>query len=100
MQNREGAQIDPRTVTRFCRRHHIRLLSVIHRFDVSHPRARDWDMLVEFERGKSPGKFELLAIEIALTQLAGRRVDLRTLEELRPTTPRKLLDGATPVFVS
>jgi predicted nucleotidyltransferase len=42
----------------------------------------DIDLLVEFEEGKTPGLLKFAEIEIALTQMLGRRVDLRTPAEL------------------
>jgi predicted nucleotidyltransferase len=43
----------------------------------------DIDLLVEFEPGKAPGLLELAGMEIELSQrLGGRRVDLRTPEDL------------------
>ena len=45
----------------------------------------DVDLLVEFEPGKKPGLLGLAAIEEELSALlGGRRVDLRTAEDLSP----------------
>lgn len=66
----------------FCRKHHINRLSLfgsVLRDDFG-PDS-DIDVLVEFEQGHVPG-FSIIAMEEELSQLAGRRVDLRTAGEL------------------
>lgn len=76
--------IDHEALAEFCRRHHIRRLSVFG--SVLKGTARpdsDIDLLVEFEPGKEPGLLKLAGMEIELSQhLGGRRVDLRTPEDL------------------
>lgn len=70
-------------VAEFCRRHHIRRLSLfgsILRDDFG-PES-DVDVLVEFEPGKVPGFFTLSAMQRELAEIVGRRVDLRTPGEL------------------
>jgi len=42
----------------------------------------DVDILVEFEEKKKPGLLGLVGMEIELTEMLGRKVDLRTPEEL------------------
>ena len=67
----------------FCVRHNIRKLSLFG--SVLTPRFRpssDIDVLVEFEPRKGPGYFELAGREIELSDLLGRKVDLRTPEEI------------------
>jgi predicted nucleotidyltransferase len=45
----------------------------------------DVDLLVEFEAGQKPGLLGLAAIEAELSSLIdGRRVDLRTAQDLSP----------------
>jgi predicted nucleotidyltransferase len=76
--------IDRDALAEFCQRHHIRRLSLFG--SVLKGTARpdsDIDLLVEFEPGKAPGLLELAGMEIELSQrLGGRRVDLRTPEDL------------------
>src|SRR3990172_2584275 len=68
----------------FCRRHHIRKLSLFG--SVLRPDFRpdsDVDVLVEFEPGHTPGFFRLFDLEQELGRLlGGRKVDLRTAEDL------------------
>jgi hypothetical protein len=69
---------------RFCERHGIRRLSLFGSSLAGTARTgSDIDLLVEFEPGKKPGLLALSAMEEELSALlAGRRVDLRTPEEL------------------
>ncbi|MFH1716267.1 MAG: nucleotidyltransferase family protein [Planctomycetota bacterium] len=67
----------------FCKRNHIRKLSV---FGSSirgelQPDS-DIDLLVEFEREHTPGLFTIVKMEMELTEMVGRKVDLRTAEDL------------------
>ena len=67
----------------FCARNHIRKLSLFgsiltHRFGVD----SDIDVLVEFEPGTVPGYFDLAGMELELSEMFGRKADLRTPEEL------------------
>jgi uncharacterized protein len=67
----------------FCRRNHIRRLSLfgsILRDDFG-PES-DVDFLVEFEPGKTPGLFGMAEMEIELSEIIGRKADLRTAEDL------------------
>jgi uncharacterized protein len=67
----------------FCRRNHIRRLSLfgsILRDDFG-PES-DVDFLVEFEPGKTPGLFGIAGMEIELSEMIGRKADLRTAAEL------------------
>ena len=67
----------------FCRRHHIRWLAVFGSAlrDDFRPDS-DVDILVEFEPGHVPGLFSMARLERELSALLGRKVDLRTPEDL------------------
>ena len=70
-------------VEAFCLRHHIRKLSLFG--SILTPRFRaesDIDVLVEFEPGRVPGYFGLVGMEMELSDMLGRKVDLRTPGEL------------------
>ena len=64
----------------FCRRHHIRKLSLfgsVLRGDFG-PES-DVDVLVEFEEGFAPGLIRLAGMELELSQaMGGRKVDMNT----------------------
>ena len=77
-------QVPKKAMAEFCRRHHIRKLSLfgsVLRHDF-HPDS-DIDVLVEFEAGHVPGFFALSDMESELsTFFTGRKVDLRTPHDL------------------
>ncbi len=66
-----------------CRRHHIRKLALFGSIlrDDFRPDS-DVDMLVEFEPGTRIGLLGMAGLEIELTQVVGRRVDLSTPQDL------------------
>lgn len=67
----------------FCERNHIRKLSLFG--SVLTPRFRpesDVDLLVEFDPDHIPGLLTLAGMEIELSERLGRKVDLRTAEDL------------------
>ena len=76
--------LDKEKIADFCRRNHIRKLSLfgsVLRDDFG-PES-DIDVLVEFEAGHVPGFFRLFDMEEELSSLlGGRKVDLRTPEDL------------------
>jgi len=78
-------KIPKRKLIEFCRDNHIRKLSVFG----SAIRGQlgpdsDIDLLVEFEQGRTPGLFSIVKMEMELATMLGRKVDLRTPEDLSP----------------
>ncbi len=74
---------DRQTIADFCQRHHIRKLALfgsVLREDFR-PES-DVDVLVEFEPGTSAGLIRLAGMELELSALLHRKVDLRTPAEL------------------
>ena len=87
--------IGPAKLAEFCQRHHIRKLALfgsVLRDDFRDD--SDVDILVEFEPGHPVGLIRLGGIELELSQLLGRRVDLRTPEDLSPYFRRQVLESA------
>ncbi len=83
MMNKE-INIQDNKIADFCRRHHIQKLSLFGSVlrDDFKPDS-DIDVLVEFEPGHTPGFFRLFDMEEELSSMfAGRKVDLRTPEDL------------------
>lgn len=68
----------------FCRQHHIRRLSVFGSVLKGTERPdSDIDLLVDFEPEHIPGLLALASMELELSQmLGGRKVDLRTADDL------------------
>ncbi len=79
----------------FCQRHHIRRLaffgSVLR--DDFRPDS-DIDVLVEFEPEHTPGLITLAGMEIELSELLGRKADLRTPADLSRYFRQDVLDMA------
>ena len=75
---------DRSALARLCRRHRIRRLSLFgSRLKGSNRPDSDVDLLVEFEPGAKPGLLRMAQIELELSPLLdGRRVDLRTAQDL------------------
>ena len=75
--------IDRHTIADFCRRHRIRKLALfgsVLREDFR-PDS-DVDILVEFESGVTTGLIHLAGMELELSEILRRNVDLRTPAEL------------------
>ena len=87
-------------LARFCRRYHIRSLSVfgsVLREDFTP--ASDIDVLVEFEPGKVPG-LEFVRMKEELSRLLGRQVDLNTPNSLSPYFRDQVLGEAERLYAS
>jgi len=70
-------------IAEFCERNHIRKLSLFG--SVLTPRFRpdsDIDVLVDFQPGHVPSLLGIAGMEIELSERLGRKVDLRTAEDL------------------
>jgi uncharacterized protein len=83
-------------IAAFCRRHHIRRLSLFGSAlrDDFGPDS-DVDVLVEFEPGKTPSFFKLFDMEDELSAiLEGRKVDVRTPEDLGRYFRQRVLSQA------
>ena len=75
---REAIDIPLERISRFCRRHHIRRLSLfgsVLREDFT--AQSDVDVLVEFQSGHTPG-LTFFRMQEELSELLGRKVDLNT----------------------
>jgi len=83
----------------FCSRHHISKLALfgsVLRDDFG-PES-DIDVLVEFESGHTPG-FSIISIENELSQLIGRKVDLRTPRDLSRYFRDRVVREAKAIYV-
>ncbi len=85
----------------FCRRRRIHKLSLfgsVLREDFG-PHS-DVDVLVEFDPGATVGYFELADMELELSELLGRKADLRTPAELSRYFRQEVLAAAETQYVS
>ncbi|MBI3978742.1 MAG: nucleotidyltransferase family protein [Chloroflexi bacterium] len=87
--------IDRERIAEFCRRHHIRKLALFGSVlrDDFRPDS-DVDVLVELEPGFPVGLIRLAGMEIELSELLGRKVDLRTPADLSRYFRQKVLESA------
>lgn len=94
-------QFDREGLADFCRRHHIRRLAVFgsaltDRFGPD----SDVDLLVEYEPGAKVGFLDMAGQEIELGEIVGRRVDLRTAEDLSRYFRDKVLSRAVVQYAA
>ena len=79
----------------FCKRNHIRRLSVFGSALRGPLRPdSDIDLLVEFEPNCTPGLFSIVRMEMELTEMLGRKADLRTPEDLSEYFRDEVLENA------
>lgn len=88
-------EVDQEQLAEFCRRHRIKTLaffgSVLR--DDFRPDS-DIDVLVEYEPGAVVGLIAMAGQEIELSQILGRKADLRTPRELSQYFRDKVVAGA------
>jgi predicted nucleotidyltransferase len=87
-------------IASFCQRHNISKLSLfgsILRNDFSN--TSDVDFLVEFEPKHIPGYFRLTGMELELSEIIGRKADLRTPKELSHYFRQQVLQEALVQYV-
>jgi len=88
-------QIDKKQIADFCRKHHIMKLALFgsvltERFGPD----SDVDVLVEFYPANVPGLFALAGMEMELSDILGRNVDMRTPEDLSRYFRDEVVRGA------
>lgn len=93
--------IDRDRVTAFCRRNHVRRLSLFGSVlrDDFRPDS-DVDVLVEFEPDYRIGYLGLAGMEIELSEILGRRADLRTPAELSRYFREEVMAAAEVAFAA
>lgn len=93
--NKARIELPDEEIEEFCKRNHIRRLSVfgsVLRGDFG-PDS-DIDIIVEFDPAHIPGLIRLAGMEIELTELIGRKVDLRTPQDLSRYFRQDVLNSA------
>jgi uncharacterized protein len=98
MSDKAKISIPREQIAEFCRKHHIRKLSLFGSVlrDDFRPDS-DVDVLVEFEPGKIPG-LAFFAMQDELSELLGRSVDLNTPLWLSQYFRDEVLAEAEPVY--
>lgn len=94
-------EIPREQLAEFCQRNHIRRLSLFGSVlrDDFRPDS-DVDMLVEFEPGRTPSLLAMAGLEMELSEMLGRRVDLRTPKDLSRYFRDEVVEGAVPQYAS
>lgn len=90
--------MSPEVIGDFCRRHHVRKLSLFGSVlrDDFRPES-DIDVLVEFEPGDVPDFFDLIGMKEELMGMLGHKVDLKTPNSLSPYFRDRVLREALPL---
>ena len=82
-------------VAAFCKRNHIKKLSLFGSVLRGDFRAEsDLDFLVEFDPEYIPGLIRLAGMEIELSEILGRKVDLRTPQDLSRYFREEVIESA------
>jgi hypothetical protein len=98
--NNSKLNISKEKVEEFCRRYHISRLSLfgsVLRDDFKE--NSDVDVLVEFEAGHIPGLIRFAGMEIELSDILGRKVDLNTAGFLSQYFRDEVLSNAEEIYV-
>lgn len=99
MTTRTHIRVPKEEIESFCRKHHIRKLSLFGSVlsDDFRPDS-DIDVLVEFERGCVVGLIRMAGIEIELSEILRRKADMRTPEDLSKYFRQEVLDSAELLY--
>ncbi|MCC6144892.1 MAG: nucleotidyltransferase family protein [Candidatus Hydrogenedentes bacterium] len=91
--------VDADEIARFCQRNHIARLAFFGSVltDTFTPES-DVDVLVAFQPGNTPGFFALADMAFELEGLLGRKVDLRTAEDLSPYFRDEVVQNAELLY--
>jgi len=94
--------LPPQQLADFCRRHRVSRLSLFGSVLTDEFRDdSDVDVLVEFESGHSAGLFEMVRMEQVLSSIfSGRKVDLRTAQELSRYFRDEVLEQAEVLYAA
>ena len=95
MESGKKIRIPKESIAEFCRRNHILRLSLfgsVLRDDFTS--ESDVDLLVEFDPDHIPGLITLSGMEIELSEILGRKADLRTVEDLSPYFRQQVVETA------
>ncbi len=93
--------IPEKTLVDYCQRHHIRRLSLFGSHIKGRARAEsDIDLLVEFDPEHTPNLFAMAGMEIELSDLLGKKADLRTANELSRYFREEVVSTAEVQYVA
>ncbi len=88
-------RLSPERIGEFCRRNRIRTLALFGSvLGPDFASDSDVDVLVEFEPGRPVGLIRLGGMELELSEIIGRKADLRTPADLSPYFRREVRESA------
>lgn len=95
MDSKAKIDIPRERIAEFCRKHHIQKLSFFGSVISEHfTQDSDVDVLVEFEPGQVVGLIRLSGMELELSEIIGRKVDMRTPADLSRYFREEVLSAA------
>lgn len=95
MVKRAQIKIPKKKIEEFCKKHHIRKLSLFGSVLRDDFRSEsDVDVLVEFDPNHIPGLIRLAGMEFELSEILGRTVDIRTAQDLSRYFRQEVLHSA------
>lgn len=101
MELRTGLTVEDSFLDEFATRHGIRRIALFGsalREDFGP--SSDIDLLVEFLPGHTPGLLHLAHMELELESVVGRRIELRTYEDLSPYFRDDVAATARPLYAA
>jgi uncharacterized protein len=97
---REHIHLPLHQLAEFCKQHHIQKLSIFgSALREDFQRESDVDVLVEFEPGTRVSLFDLGGMQVDLSEIIGREVDLKTPQDLSRYFRQEVLDTAEVIYV-
>lgn len=95
MAGKTKIEIPRERIAEFCKKHYIRKLSFFGSVISEHfTQDSDVDVLVEFESGQVVGLLRLAGMELELSEILGRKVDMRTPADLSRYFREEVLSSA------
>jgi hypothetical protein len=95
MEKRVNLKVSKKKIEDFCKKHHIRKLSLFGSVLRDDFRSdSDVDVLVEFDPNHIPGLIRLAGMEFELSEILGRTVDIRTAQDLSRYFRQEVLHSA------
>jgi predicted nucleotidyltransferase len=95
MGKRVNLKVSKKKIEDFCKKHHIRKLSLFGSVLRDDFRSdSDVDVLVEFDPNHIPGLIRLAGMEFELSEILGRTVDIRTAQDLSRYFRQEVLHSA------
>jgi uncharacterized protein len=95
MEKRVNLKVSKKKIEEFCKKHHIRKLSLFGSVLRDDFRSdSDVDVLVEFDPNHIPGLIRLAGMEFELSEILGCTVDIRTAQDLSRYFRQEVLHSA------